>query len=70
MNVGDDGGSWKDVPVKKKHRDLGDNRDKSAKDNITKFYITNLPSGCRPWDVAEFIKVFGEVAGGVYCKEV
>ncbi|KAJ0823993.1 putative RNA recognition motif domain, nucleotide-binding alpha-beta plait domain superfamily [Helianthus annuus] len=30
---------------------------------ITKIFVTNLPTGCTPWEVSEFIKVFGEVAG-------
>ncbi|KAJ0902776.1 putative RNA recognition motif domain, nucleotide-binding alpha-beta plait domain superfamily [Helianthus annuus] len=34
-----------------------------SKVNITKFYITNLPVGCRPWDVADFVAGCGEVAG-------
>ncbi|KAJ0668710.1 putative RNA recognition motif domain, nucleotide-binding alpha-beta plait domain superfamily [Helianthus annuus] len=30
---------------------------------ITKFYVSNLPVGCNPWDLADFVGVFGEVAG-------
>ncbi|KAJ0435072.1 putative RNA recognition motif domain, nucleotide-binding alpha-beta plait domain superfamily [Helianthus annuus] len=63
MNVGDEGGSWKDVPLKKNHKNKGDAGNTSLKGNITKFYITNLPLGCNPWDVTNFVKVFGDVAG-------
>ncbi|MFS7951969.1 putative RNA recognition motif domain, nucleotide-binding alpha-beta plait domain superfamily [Helianthus anomalus] len=30
---------------------------------MKKFYVTNLPTGCNPWDVSEFVKVFSEVVG-------
>ncbi|KAJ0715736.1 putative RNA recognition motif domain, nucleotide-binding alpha-beta plait domain superfamily [Helianthus annuus] len=61
--MGDEGGSWNDVPTKKKTRnpDIEGNRNVSR--NISKFYISNLPLGCNSWDVAEFVKVFGEVTG-------
>ncbi|KAJ0560871.1 putative RNA recognition motif domain, nucleotide-binding alpha-beta plait domain superfamily [Helianthus annuus] len=30
---------------------------------ITKFYVTNLPNGVTPWEVSDFVRVFGNVAG-------
>ncbi|KAJ0865336.1 putative RNA recognition motif domain, nucleotide-binding alpha-beta plait domain superfamily [Helianthus annuus] len=59
----EDDGSWKDVPVKKNNRKKGFSGDKINNGNITKFYVTNLPTGCTPWEVSEFVKVFGDVAG-------
>ncbi|KAJ0808981.1 putative RNA recognition motif domain, nucleotide-binding alpha-beta plait domain superfamily [Helianthus annuus] len=66
MEGGDVGGNWNDVVNKKKLRSKGDNGkslDKSSKGVVTKFFISNLPRGCNPWDVADFVKVFGEVSG-------
>ncbi|KAF5769709.1 putative RNA recognition motif domain, nucleotide-binding alpha-beta plait domain superfamily [Helianthus annuus] len=63
MNVGDVGGSWHEVPVRKGPKKDGGEGNKLGKRNISKFFITNLPPGCNPWDVADFVRVFGEVAG-------
>ncbi|KAJ0795042.1 putative RNA recognition motif domain, nucleotide-binding alpha-beta plait domain superfamily [Helianthus annuus] len=37
--------------------------DKAVGSETIKFYISNLPPGCRPWDVADFVRVYGEVSG-------
>ncbi|KAJ0428728.1 putative RNA recognition motif domain, nucleotide-binding alpha-beta plait domain superfamily [Helianthus annuus] len=41
--------------------------------NITKFYVANIPEGCRPWDLATFLGKYGEIAGSFIarkrCKE-
>ncbi|KAJ0681965.1 putative RNA recognition motif domain, nucleotide-binding alpha-beta plait domain superfamily [Helianthus annuus] len=55
-------GPWLDPHhLRKKGKDKVYN--KVQKENITKFFISNLPIGCRPWDVADFVGQFGEVAG-------
>ncbi|MFS8002241.1 putative RNA recognition motif domain, nucleotide-binding alpha-beta plait domain superfamily [Helianthus anomalus] len=61
--MGDDRGGWKDVPLKKNLRNKGKTGERRNNGNITKYYITNLPLGCNPWDVADFVNVFGEVSG-------
>ncbi|MFS7967474.1 hypothetical protein Hanom_Chr09g00786151 [Helianthus anomalus] len=63
MEVGDDGGSWTDVPNKKDSRNKGREGERKHNGNISKFFITNLPQGCRAWDVVDFVKVFGDVSG-------
>ncbi|KAJ0440043.1 putative RNA recognition motif domain, nucleotide-binding alpha-beta plait domain superfamily [Helianthus annuus] len=66
MDVGDEGRSWNDVVNKKKNRSKGikgNTVDRNSKGAVTKFFISNLPRGCNPWDVADFVKVFGEVSG-------
>ncbi|KAJ0856583.1 putative RNA recognition motif domain, nucleotide-binding alpha-beta plait domain superfamily [Helianthus annuus] len=45
---------------KKKVGTQGGVKDKEA---ISKFFVTNLPQGSTPWEISEFVKVFGEVAG-------
>ncbi|KAJ0523865.1 putative RNA recognition motif domain, nucleotide-binding alpha-beta plait domain superfamily [Helianthus annuus] len=46
------------------HRNVGVEvlEEKKGNGSVTKFFITNLPPGCRPWDVADFFKVFGTVS--------
>ncbi|KAJ0776316.1 putative RNA recognition motif domain, nucleotide-binding alpha-beta plait domain superfamily [Helianthus annuus] len=61
-------GPWLDphhLRKKKFHEANG----KQTKEKITKFFVTNLPSGCNPWDISEFVKVFGEVAGVYIAKK-
>ncbi|MFS8004938.1 putative RNA recognition motif domain, nucleotide-binding alpha-beta plait domain superfamily [Helianthus anomalus] len=49
---------------KKKSKNNGDfDGKRNLSRNISKFYVTNLPLGCNTWDVAEFVKVFGDVSG-------
>ncbi|PWA62725.1 nucleotide-binding alpha-beta plait domain-containing protein [Artemisia annua] len=36
---------------------------------VTKFFISNLPSGCTPWEVSEFLGYFGEVVGSYIAKK-
>ncbi|MFS8005782.1 putative RNA recognition motif domain, nucleotide-binding alpha-beta plait domain superfamily [Helianthus anomalus] len=43
--------------------------DRESFGNVTKFFITNLPPRCRPWDVADFFKVFGEVSGSYIARK-
>ncbi|KAJ0532450.1 putative RNA recognition motif domain, nucleotide-binding alpha-beta plait domain superfamily [Helianthus annuus] len=30
---------------------------------ITKFYVSNHPTGCTPWELSSFLGVFGEIVG-------
>ncbi|KAJ0828984.1 putative RNA recognition motif domain, nucleotide-binding alpha-beta plait domain superfamily [Helianthus annuus] len=69
-------GPW-DLPrhLRKKEKDLHRNYGAEAKEDlkadgrVTKFFITNLPSGCRHWDVADFFKVFGNVTGAYIARK-
>ena len=36
---------------------------------ITKFFISNLPKGCTPWDVRYVFEVFGEVASAYIARK-
>ncbi|KAJ0809239.1 putative RNA recognition motif domain, nucleotide-binding alpha-beta plait domain superfamily [Helianthus annuus] len=31
--------------------------------DILKFYVTNIPEGCRPWDLATTLRSYGEIVG-------
>ncbi|KAJ0816766.1 putative RNA recognition motif domain, nucleotide-binding alpha-beta plait domain superfamily [Helianthus annuus] len=37
--------------------------------DITKFFVTNIPQGCRPWDLANAFRGFGEIAGAFIAKK-
>ncbi|MFS8013130.1 putative RNA recognition motif domain, nucleotide-binding alpha-beta plait domain superfamily [Helianthus anomalus] len=36
---------------------------------VTKFYVANIPDGCRPWDLASFLGNYGEIAGSFIAKK-
>ncbi|KAJ0752504.1 putative RNA recognition motif domain, nucleotide-binding alpha-beta plait domain superfamily [Helianthus annuus] len=61
---GNDEEPWNDVPSRRRDNRKNITSEERARGGyITKYYITNLPPGCNPWDVAVFARVFGEVAG-------
>ncbi|KAM0062145.1 putative RNA recognition motif domain, nucleotide-binding alpha-beta plait domain superfamily [Helianthus debilis subsp. tardiflorus] len=37
--------------------------------NITKFFLSNLPDGCTPWELSCFLKKFREIAGTYVAKK-
>ncbi|KAJ0681343.1 putative RNA recognition motif domain, nucleotide-binding alpha-beta plait domain superfamily [Helianthus annuus] len=45
-------------------KSVGDNQAnrKRLERNITKFYVSNLPNGCTPWELSSFLAVIGEVS--------
>ncbi|KAM0007909.1 putative RNA recognition motif domain, nucleotide-binding alpha-beta plait domain superfamily [Helianthus debilis subsp. tardiflorus] len=63
MSEEDDGGSWNEVPNRRKPRSKGNPGERIGGGSISKFFVSNLPNGCNPWDVSEFVKVYGDVAG-------
>ncbi|MFS8004741.1 putative RNA recognition motif domain, nucleotide-binding alpha-beta plait domain superfamily [Helianthus anomalus] len=36
-----------------------------GKDGVktVKFFVANIPEGCRPWDLASLLQDFGEISG-------
>ncbi|KAM0039489.1 putative RNA recognition motif domain, nucleotide-binding alpha-beta plait domain superfamily [Helianthus debilis subsp. tardiflorus] len=36
---------------------------------ISKFFVTNIPQGCRPWDLANAFRIYGEIAGAFIAKK-
>ncbi|KAJ0594275.1 putative RNA recognition motif domain, nucleotide-binding alpha-beta plait domain superfamily [Helianthus annuus] len=52
---------WRDVPDRRNRR--GNNLDRKMERNVTKYYISNLPYGCTPWEVADFLRIYGEIVG-------
>ncbi|KAJ0914279.1 putative RNA recognition motif domain, nucleotide-binding alpha-beta plait domain superfamily [Helianthus annuus] len=36
---------------------------------VRKFFVSNIPQGCRPWDLADAFRRFGEVSGAFIAKK-
>ncbi|KAJ0799620.1 putative RNA recognition motif domain, nucleotide-binding alpha-beta plait domain superfamily [Helianthus annuus] len=36
---------------------------------VTKFYVANIPDGCRPWDLATLLSSFGNLAGSYIARK-
>ncbi|KAJ0805831.1 putative RNA recognition motif domain, nucleotide-binding alpha-beta plait domain superfamily [Helianthus annuus] len=36
---------------------------------VRKFFVSNIPKGCRPWDLADAFRRFGEVSGAFIAKK-
>ncbi|KAF5789685.1 putative RNA recognition motif domain, nucleotide-binding alpha-beta plait domain superfamily [Helianthus annuus] len=39
------------------------------KPEVTKFFVTNIPQGCRPWDLANVFIDYGEIASAFIAKK-
>ncbi|KAJ0724258.1 putative RNA recognition motif domain, nucleotide-binding alpha-beta plait domain superfamily [Helianthus annuus] len=61
-------GTWVDPHLKRKSKSSGFGG-KTVNGSITKFFVTNLPQGCTPWELSNFLKVFGDVAGSYIAKK-
>ncbi|KAJ0871292.1 putative RNA recognition motif domain, nucleotide-binding alpha-beta plait domain superfamily [Helianthus annuus] len=60
METEDGGGPWLD-PHHRRKKEVHVGKESNA--IVTKFFVSNLPQGCTPWEVSEFVKVFGDVHG-------
>ncbi|KAJ0713704.1 putative RNA recognition motif domain, nucleotide-binding alpha-beta plait domain superfamily [Helianthus annuus] len=61
---GDDD-TWEVQNKKRKGSGLG----VGSKSDVSKFFVTNIPQGCRPWDLANAFRPFGEIAGSFIAKK-
>ncbi|MFS8033572.1 putative RNA recognition motif domain, nucleotide-binding alpha-beta plait domain superfamily [Helianthus anomalus] len=52
---------WRDVPDCRNRN--GRNKEKMGDRNVIKYYVSNLPFGCTPWEVKEFLGFYGDVVG-------
>ncbi|PWA39898.1 nucleotide-binding alpha-beta plait domain-containing protein [Artemisia annua] len=60
---------WQDVPARRnKGRQKNKGETKGVGD-VTKFFVSNLPSGCTLWVVSEFLGYYGEVVGSYIAKK-
>ncbi|KAM0008544.1 putative RNA recognition motif domain, nucleotide-binding alpha-beta plait domain superfamily [Helianthus debilis subsp. tardiflorus] len=63
MRENGDYGSWTDVPDRRKSKNHNNKEGSRKGGAVSEFYISNLPPGCNPWDVADSLRDFGETAG-------
>ncbi|MFS7987392.1 putative RNA recognition motif domain, nucleotide-binding alpha-beta plait domain superfamily [Helianthus anomalus] len=40
-----------------------------SKPDIVKFFVSNIPQGCRPWDMENAFSIFGKIAGAFIAKK-
>ncbi|KAI3676064.1 hypothetical protein L1987_85661 [Smallanthus sonchifolius] len=59
---GNDEKRWHDVPYRRKNKDR--HGEQQIERNVTKFYITNLPNGCTPWEVIK-VKELEQILNGI-----
>ncbi|KAJ0589762.1 putative RNA recognition motif domain, nucleotide-binding alpha-beta plait domain superfamily [Helianthus annuus] len=36
---------------------------------VTKYYVANIPDGCRPWDLASLLSNYGDIAGSYIARK-
>ncbi|KAF5801973.1 putative RNA recognition motif domain, nucleotide-binding alpha-beta plait domain superfamily [Helianthus annuus] len=58
---------WRDVLDRRNRK--GRNLEKKTDRNVTKYYISNLPFGCTPWEVADFLGNYGEIVGSYIARK-
>ncbi|KAJ0715847.1 putative RNA recognition motif domain, nucleotide-binding alpha-beta plait domain superfamily [Helianthus annuus] len=63
MEADDD--SW-EVQIKSRR---GNGPGDGSKLVVTKFFVTNIPQGCRLWDLADAFRSYGKVAGAFIAKK-
>ncbi|KAJ0615358.1 putative RNA recognition motif domain, nucleotide-binding alpha-beta plait domain superfamily [Helianthus annuus] len=63
MEMMDDGGPWVDPNVK------GTSSRSGFNPKICKFFVSNIPKGCRPWDLANAFREFGDIVGAFIAKK-
>ncbi|KAJ0789759.1 putative RNA recognition motif domain, nucleotide-binding alpha-beta plait domain superfamily [Helianthus annuus] len=63
MEVDDD--SWEVQNRKRRSSGTGG----GSLSDVSKFFVTNIPQGCRPWDLANAFRPFGEIAGTFLAKK-
>lgn len=60
---------WQDAPARRNKGRQTNKGDMKGAGDVTKFYVSNLPSGCTPWEVSEFFGYYGEVVGSYIARK-
>ncbi|KAJ0539673.1 putative RNA-directed DNA polymerase [Helianthus annuus] len=63
MEVVDEGEPWRG------YKDKGSGKGKGFNHRIVKFFVSNIPKGCRPWDLANAFRAFGDISGAFIAKK-
>ncbi|PWA60122.1 RNA-directed DNA polymerase, eukaryota [Artemisia annua] len=60
---------WQDVLARRNKGRQNNKGEAEGAGDVTKFFVSNLPSGCTPWEVSEFLGYYGEVVGSYIAKK-
>ena len=60
---------WQEVPVRRNKGRQNMKRESKGMGDTTKFYISNIPTGCNPWEMSKFLGSFGEVVGSYIARK-
>ncbi|KAM0002786.1 putative RNA recognition motif domain, nucleotide-binding alpha-beta plait domain superfamily [Helianthus debilis subsp. tardiflorus] len=63
MEFEDGGGPWMGKKGKGLGSGLGFNH------RVVKFFVSNIPDGCRPWDLSNAFRGYGDIAGAFIAKK-
>ncbi|KAF5778523.1 putative RNA recognition motif domain, nucleotide-binding alpha-beta plait domain superfamily [Helianthus annuus] len=50
-------------------RNRGSREVDSSRSEIVKFFVSSIPQGCRPWDLADAFRRYGDIAGAFIAKK-
>ncbi|MFS7889346.1 putative nucleotide-binding alpha-beta plait domain superfamily, RNA-binding domain superfamily [Helianthus anomalus] len=62
---------WQDPPGRRR-KGKGQEPKRGVRDtsgNITKFFVSNLPPGCTPWELSSFLRIYGQVSGSYIARK-
>ncbi|PWA81851.1 RNA-directed DNA polymerase, eukaryota [Artemisia annua] len=60
---------WQEVPARRNKGRLHNKGVAKGFEDVTKFFVSNLPNGCIPGDVSEFLGCFGEVVSSYIARK-
>ncbi|PWA48465.1 RNA-directed DNA polymerase, eukaryota [Artemisia annua] len=60
---------WQEVPARRNKGRLNNKGEAKGYEDVTTFFVSNLPNGCIPGEVSEFFCCFGEVVGSYIARK-
>ncbi|PWA94018.1 RNA-directed DNA polymerase, eukaryota [Artemisia annua] len=60
---------WQEVLARRNKGRLNNKGEAKGYEDVTKFFVSNLPNGCIPGEVSEFFGCFGEVVGSYIARK-
>ncbi|PWA86209.1 nucleotide-binding alpha-beta plait domain-containing protein [Artemisia annua] len=60
---------WQEVPARRNKGSSHNRGENKAFEDVTKLFVSNLPNGCIPGDVSEFMGYFGEVVNSYIARK-
>ncbi|KAM0023720.1 putative RNA recognition motif domain, nucleotide-binding alpha-beta plait domain superfamily [Helianthus debilis subsp. tardiflorus] len=59
---------WIDVPFNRNRNER--NGGKKTERSVTKYFVSNLPTGCTPWEVSDFFGYYGKIVGTYIARKI